>query len=341
MSMSNHISVARDIAAVMDYGPVVLTGHNFLSASTGAAGVCPNFEPWLPIFWPPGMAFMKHELTTSVLHSGWWIAQEKHDLGPMQAHIPSVPDDILVVVHIMMAKREARFAAGEVLAEGKPIACCTMFDLSLPTPMTPCSDVPAPIVGTGSAVLLNDVLVGMHIADWLSGVVSIAASAAFDWLTRQAFGDMVRPFLPDPTTILSGLVELAFQEYGDYQGEAGSDVTLLSLGGVFEVKLTASRDPTSGRITVQLDERGGHETYGPRVVGQQSATFGGDEAATFTGDVGGSSWPWVDTHNARAPRMGRMKPRTAPRPPWALAPSTRGRFPRGTIFQLSEGTWTA
>lgn len=242
MRFPNHVSITRDITMMYDLIPIIATVHQQLLVTPPVltpVPMGPYVESPAPIWWIPGYVTGKHELTTTVFHNHLTIAQEGHDLGMMLIHVAIPPNDLLIPVNMLASSREAKFEASEVIANGKPIACCTMIDWAvLPTPMKACSLIPAYHVGCGMSLLLNSVIVGMSVTDMIAGYVSAILDLVLSLLD-----------IPEPLSSLvefgqaqvGPLIRLAGQEFG----ASGDAEFSIDLGGGLE--LTVGRSGTDHR----------------------------------------------------------------------------------------------
>lgn len=284
MPIPKNISVAGDVTSMVDFSPIIMTLHDYLSGVTLAPGIIPNMELAAPMFWPPGVVTNAHNLTSTVFHRSMWIVQKGHDLGAMLAHIPQIPDDLLAPIHMLNSSRKATFSASSVKADDKEIALCTMLEPPpIPTPMNPCSTIPMPVVGTWMSYALGSVEVGMTWGDVWAGAASLAADAAWNALG----GDWYPSWGPNPFDIVAGLFSYAIQDLGGDVEGGGS--TTFDLGVVGEVDLSITRD-AEGNVTVGLTESPPNIIIEPEL--SQTLTFG-DEGVSFTYG-GGVSTPLGD-----------------------------------------------
>lgn len=304
MRFPNHVSVAVDLVAYYDFVPVLMSIHPYCGSATTMVPTpaFPHVEPALPIFWPPGYALGKNQLTKSVLHRGFWIAQQGHDLGVAIPHISIPPDNTLTPVLLLTSKRKAMFSAGEVKADKKAIACCTMFDLAMvPTPMIYCSTPSLPVTGTGSATVLSDLIVGMHVVDlvagWLETAISVFLEAAMSqaslsggpaptWAGPTAGGSLSNWAASQFTTasiaeaavrgstpgLIGGLARLAGQEWFDYHGDASGRLSVV--GGAVGHDLTWSQSGEDHRSTLGSEHRIGPSNLAS-ARGRGEVSFGG------------------------------------------------------------------
>ncbi|HUN80810.1 MAG TPA: hypothetical protein VMV81_04795 [Phycisphaerae bacterium] len=134
------------------------------------------------MWWPPGMAMGSNKFTSTVFHQGMGIAQDGHDCGALIPHlqVAPAPNNMLTpLVHIPFSSRKSMFVASTVAMDGKSPACCTMFGLP-PSPMVYCANPMSPPLADAVTSYLNTVTVGMTLADFLIGAVTIAASMLID-----------------------------------------------------------------------------------------------------------------------------------------------------------------
>lgn len=246
----------------------------------------PYIEIPTPFFWPPGYATGKHKLTNTVRHHGLSIALDGHDIGPAILHIPIPLNDTLFPLHTLKSSRKAMFSAGEVKANGKAVACCTMIDWGIvPTPMKACSKIPDIVLGSGMSVLLNSLIVGMHFVDLIAGYATIVVSLVIDRLGHHFEALEEHESLTEQIPgLVGGLVRLAGQEWAGYRGDAG--VTFEVTHGV-EVRMSRSGTDHrwSGTLEVQQDFSGGLGA----IVGHGEVTVregAGDEGPEVEGRAG-------------------------------------------------------
>jgi len=239
-----------------DYVPVIPSVHKQLLVEglvVVPVPMGPYIETGMPMFSAPGYMMGKHKLTRDVFHSALPIALKDHDIGPLIPHIGIPPNDLMIPVNTLKSSRKAMFSAGEVKAEKNPIACCTFIDWGvLPTPMLVCAELPLPCAGTGTAVLTNSLLVGMH---WIDMVAGWAAIVVQFLLTRLSAPKPITDFLSSNVPgLVSGLVQLAGQEWGGYAGDAGIEI---DLGG--GTKLKVSRDGVDQLWSGSLQQQWGSD----------------------------------------------------------------------------------
>lgn len=305
MRFEKHISVSVDIIGFMDYLPTMVTTHPYL-------GFTPPFSiPMVPfgeiattMAWIPGMFIGKNKLSSNVLHKDWSIVLDGHDVGPLVPHVFSAPpDNIHLAIQTIQSSRKSNFCAGEVICNGTPIACCTIFELAIPTPMSACSITPCPMLGSGMSVLTNSVIVGMHwidvVAGWVGVIIDSLISIAF-----IAAGGSKPGWLPNPWAIVPGLIRLAGQEWAGYHGDAKMEIKV-ELGPASR-SVSLERSGTDGRWTAasegQLGPSLAEDGAGGVLVGdglardvanvhdRESVSWGGDggEGVVVTGQGGGS-----------------------------------------------------
>ncbi|HJL14107.1 MAG TPA: hypothetical protein RMH99_00555 [Sandaracinaceae bacterium LLY-WYZ-13_1] len=287
--LENHVSVSRDITGFLDWVPVIPTAHQYLSGTTAIPlPMIPNIELPAPIYWPPGILMGQSKLTDTVFHKSWAIALDGHNIGSMLAHIPSAMDDVLTPGHIVLSARKSSFSAGEVKANGKPIAACTIIDIGvMPTPMKQCDLLPTPTTGTGISTVMNDLIVGMHWVDYVAGVLSMLADHVLATLTQEVGG--TGPLqMPNALQVVPFLVRLAGQEYFGYAGDAKLELGL-GIDPAAKGKVSISRSGEDGRLTAEGRGRLGPEHVGPRATGGGQASWGGtgDRPTTYEAGAGG------------------------------------------------------
>lgn len=279
MRFPNHVSIARDIATMFDYAPMGCLGvHDHVVLVASPAGPVPVPQPRVPsleipvtILWPPGYACGVNRLTSTVYHNNLWIALREHDCGPNILHLclAAPPPCIVFPKHIIDSSRKAKFDAGEVKANGRGIACCTMFDLAVvPTPMMVCGSVPLPAAGTGTAVLFNSLIVGMHLVDLLAGwadtLISILQTVLSSSVELGKLMAMPSPLpkerlVPEFGSLVAGLIRFAGQAGGSYHGDAWLEYKPLR-GLLGQVKISVRRDGASGSVTGGVEGRAGTRT---------------------------------------------------------------------------------
>ncbi len=277
--METQVSISTDLAVILI--PPVMSPHDYVPA-----GPTPPLPPPMPIgialeapctiFWPPGYVMGKHKLTDDVKHLGFSIALEGHDCGPGIPHFQTAPSptNALTPVHVLTSSRKVNFSAGEVKANGKPIAHCI---LGLPpTPMTNCGKPVSPPGTSAVTSHLNSLLVGVHPIDLIAGWASIAVNWIIDALktkvpdaaTRTAQGQLSAQFTgwanklgpgaspPSLGGVLQGgaksstvgLVRLAGQLWFGYHGDASFKIPVSA--GSYSTDVSASRAGEDGRIRV-------------------------------------------------------------------------------------------
>lgn len=315
--LENHVSVVRDLNGFLDWIPVIPTSHEYVSGTTGIPSPAMlNLEFLAPMLWPPGYATGKNKFTSSVLHKGWWICLEEHDLGMGLAHVPAVMDDVLAPLHILTSSRKSNFSSGAVKANGKPFAACTMFDTGLlPTPMKQCDQLPLPTTGPGMSFALNDCLAGMHWADYVAGVLSMLADYVLARLTAGVGG--TGPItMPNGLQVVPFLVRLAAQEFGGYGGDAKLKlgVGFTEILGV-EVELVRAGD--THRWSVEGGGRVGHESLGPRLLGKGKWSEGEPgRPSVLEGDVGGGFFGGEAVYHESTDERDGAAGRVNPTMPW-------------------------
>lgn len=179
MRFPKHVSLGRDVPLMHDVSPGILGIHDAIIPTPPVVKYekyWPFVEQFVPNWWIPGQFTGAHQLTSTVFHNNWAIAQKKHDCGPM---IPHIGDLVLFLVHTLNSSRGALFEAGEVKMDGKPVACCTFVLDGMPTPMAICSFIPIPVLGTSMVMTLwlNSVICGMHWVDFVVGCLRVVMEA--------------------------------------------------------------------------------------------------------------------------------------------------------------------
>jgi hypothetical protein len=188
------VSIMRDITLNMII-PCTAT-HNFtplppvppvpppLPAAPFSLAACAAEIP-VNMMWPPGMATGSNKFTTTVIHQGMCIALDGHDCGIMIVHVQMAPapNNMFTPMQIAFSSRKSMFSASTVQMNGKNTGCCAMVALP-PSPMVYCADPMSPPLADAVTSYLNTVYVGMTLADFLVGAVSIAASMILDWVFR-------------------------------------------------------------------------------------------------------------------------------------------------------------
>ncbi|MBZ0119627.1 MAG: hypothetical protein K8H88_21740, partial [Sandaracinaceae bacterium] len=262
-----HVSVVWDLNAFLDYNPTLLAVHHHLVFVPPAPPVPQPFgaslEQPATMLWPVGFALGANKFTTSVYHHSVWIALEGHDIGRMLFHLSLVPGiDLLMPGHILKSSRKAKFRAGEVKANGKAIACCTIFDVgAMPAPMMICGDLPLPASGTGTAVWLNDVLVGMHWIDVLMGWVDCVVGMVVAALKSVNIVAQADPFglikvdpVPDFGALAAAAVGLGGQMWAGYHGDVSYTYSPVS-GPAAGLSVSLTHNDDDSRVTAAVEGR--------------------------------------------------------------------------------------
>lgn len=310
MRFANRVSLTYDVAAFLDVIPAVPAIHNHLIVVPPPVFVLPkpmglSVEQAVLMMWPFGVITGAHKFTSSVYHNGTWFALEGHDVGPMILHISVEPSfDLLMPVHFLRASRKAKFKAGEVKANQKAVACCTMLvDVPAVTPMATCGDIEVPNTGTGSSVFSSSLLVGMHWIDLVMGWVDVIVSAIQSIVTSSAsFGlSSVAPDtiglkpIPSFGSLAAALVGFAGQEFFGYRGDVAFSYKPVR-GPLGEVGITMTQDGSTGTRHVTGNLRAGPEWFnlGGQVRASDhrfddenpSETWDVDAQGRFTGPFG-------------------------------------------------------
>lgn len=228
---------------------MMVVPHDYVGSATAFAKapgigieiICLNIQ------WLGGMALGKAKVASNVTHRGTGVVQEGNDMGPLipQINIVPAPDNVLSIVHLLTSSCKVTFSAGDVQAEGKPVAC--IFTLM---PMTVCGNPIKVPFGYSVTNVLNDVFIYPHIVDFLAGIATILATFIIGALTAssspgspaEGFGDALWTGVTDailgkaPTArgvaasnapgIITGLVRLAGRlTCDDYQGPVSFGVS--------------------------------------------------------------------------------------------------------------------
>jgi hypothetical protein len=292
MRIKKHVSLVWDLTLHMDFMPALAGIHDHLFLPSGTKHpIGASVEVPAPMMWPPGFLLGNNQFTTTVYHHHVWIVLDGHDLGPMLGHMcippvlptpvpPFIDTCVKVIVDVLLSSRKAYFSAGEVKANDKPIACCTMFVdfLAPPTPMATCGIVPAPTVGSATS-LMTDLLVGMTWVDFFAGCAALVvdiiagliwhkASGGFEGGTpapgdAPSFGDAVGEEGSSGVAGgaatggwgdgAAGIVRWLGQEYAGYRGDAGGSVGPVSVtrdGDTMDTTVEASNPELGNDRTV-------------------------------------------------------------------------------------------
>lgn len=266
MRFPNHVSVIWDVTGFLDWVPALIAVHHHIYTAPPPVLLVPvpmgaSMELPSIIAHPPGAVTGTHKLTSSVYHNHVWFALEGHDLGHLLVHIclpPAMPGPCTQMpLNLAFSSRKAKFAAGEVKANGKAVACCTIFDLAvIPTPMLICGAMPVPSAGCGTSVAFNSLLVGMSgwdlVAGYVDVIVSIIQSTIMNAGPVEAGSMMdglgINP-VPELGPLAGGAVRLLGQLLGDYHGDASGGYSPVDgpLGGD---GATITRDGDTGDVTI-------------------------------------------------------------------------------------------
>jgi hypothetical protein len=154
-----------------------------------AVGACMALEPWVNAWWPPGYATGGASFTTTVFHRFMQICLDGHDCGKFIPHlqVTPAPNNSLTMLHIPLSKRSANFAATTVKANGKGIAGMTLISWP-PCPMSYCAEPVGLPLADATTSLLNNVIFGITLTDWIFGVISIAADIVIDLVFLRLAG---------------------------------------------------------------------------------------------------------------------------------------------------------
>jgi hypothetical protein len=157
-----------------------------------------------------------------------------------------------------------------------------MFDLAvIPTPMTPCSLIPLPCCGTGTAVLTNEVIVGMHWIDLVAGWVNVVLDVI---LAALQLNGRDCGAIPSFTPLIAGAIRFAGQEWFGYRGDAELKVEASSDG--VTASLALSRAGDDGRWRLQQDARYGSDLNNAHEQAGVSWGGSGGEGVVADGRVG-------------------------------------------------------
>lgn len=271
---SKHVSVIWDVTGMFDWVPVLASCHHHLYA---------NVEPVPPVIpqpfglsveapsiiaHPPGFLLGDNKLTATVYHNHVWFAIDGHDLGHMLMHLcvpPTSPGPCtLMEFNILLSSRKAKFTAGEVKADGKAVACCTMIEPLSPsavTPMMVCGAVPVPIAGCGMSVALNSLLVGMHPIDLVAGWVDVLATmiqsavmSAVSPIEKGEFDAIGFQPMPDGGSIFGNDIRFLGQQYYGYHGDGVLEYKPFG-GPMGEGGVSVTRDGATGDIITERAEQ--------------------------------------------------------------------------------------
>jgi hypothetical protein len=207
-----------------------------------------------------------HKLTSTVYHNHVWFALDGHNLGMGMMHVcapPAMPGPCTMMpINILMSSRKAKFKAGEVKANGKPVACCTMIEPSSPgaiTPMMVCGAIPVPTAGCGMSVALNSLVVGMDWTDLLAGWADIVVSMVQAAITSAMSGGTLEAGefeavgfepIPDFGGLAGAGVRQLGQAYGGHRGDV--EYEYKPIGGPFvEAGVTRTIDGETGDVTAE------------------------------------------------------------------------------------------
>ena len=296
MRFENHVSLVWDVSTFLDVVPITPSCHNHLVLMPPGVPVPKplglSIEMASVMAHPPGLVTGAHEFTSTVYHNHVWFALEGHDLGPVIMHVSVEPSiDLLMPMHILKASRKAKFKAGEVKANGKPVACCTMIvDAPAVTPMMACGDVPMPVCGTGTALLGSSLIVGMHWIDMAMGWADIAVSMLAAFLTNGISAGSPSPTLgesdlmPEFGGLVSALIASAGQEFAGYHGDASWSYNPVQ-GALADVGITVTDDGATGTRSVTASGRLGTSGENVNVEAGFTDHRGDHENPTDTYDV--------------------------------------------------------
>jgi len=172
--MSVHVNVA--------YDPTM-----GLNSHTLWATLLPVPAPSTPTFaiemiatqmWTAGYFLGQNKFTTTVKHHNFPVCQADHDIGIL---IPDITIPFVNFYYLIMwpfSSRKMAFSSSSVKFDGQQVACSQVAPI--PLPMMTCGDpftlpTAVPIINW-----LNQLKVGMSLADLLLGIAKIAVSIAID-----------------------------------------------------------------------------------------------------------------------------------------------------------------
>ena len=148
----------------------------------------PSFEMITIQMWTAGYLLGQNKFTTTVKHKSVFICVDDHDIGPLIPDITSVPVNIYYPIMWPFSSRKISFKSSTVKMNGKPTSCSQVF---IPIPMMTCGDPLTLPSAYPIANLINTVTVGLSLADFLMGylsiVVSVAIDAIFQWVPLPKF----------------------------------------------------------------------------------------------------------------------------------------------------------
>ncbi len=148
----------------------------------------PSIEMIATQMWTVGYLMGANKFTTTVKHKNVFICIDAHDLGPMIPDVTIPPINAWYAIMWPFSSRKMTFMCATVHMNGKPTSCSQIFP---PMPMMTCGDPVSAPTAFPIINLLNNVTVGMTLADFLSGlvkiVVSMAIDAIFEWVPLPKF----------------------------------------------------------------------------------------------------------------------------------------------------------
>ncbi len=155
--------------------PMMVVPHDYIGAATSyvkAPGIGLEIIS-LNIEWIGGMGTGKTKVAPSVHHQGTDIVLDGNDMGPLIPQLSIVPasDNVLSLVHLITSSCKVTFSAGDVQAEGTPVAC--VFPLM---PMMVCGEPIKVPFGYSVTNVLNTVAIYPHVVDFLAGAATVIAT---------------------------------------------------------------------------------------------------------------------------------------------------------------------
>ncbi len=302
MPVKQKISISNDMTMIM---PALMISLHDSTVPPRPAPKELHLEMMVTMFWPPGMALGQNNLTMTVQHRGYTIAKDGHDCGVMIPHWnlwPPWPPNPLLLLHIPFSSRKMNFCASTVKMNGAPTGTSDL--LSIPTPMTVCSDpVSLPIVFPVTN-LTNTVMVGMTGADFWNGFLNVVAGIATDLLIgllggkptlgkKLAGGSGKGLLIKNAVSIATGVVKIVTT------GEGNIDIGFGSPYGGQKWTVGRKKDGTwtfSGESSLlnvktkrEVDSKGGDKRETP------SYSLTGQETRRTETDADGNEVTVVDT----------------------------------------------
>lgn len=145
----------------------------------------PSFEMITTQMWTAGFLLGQNKFTNKskpVLHRGVFICIDDHDIGTLIPDITIPPVNVHYAIMWPFSSRKMTFNAATVKMNGKPTSCSQIFP---PLPMMTCGDPLTLPTARPLINWMNNLTVGLTLADFLMGLariaVSIAIDAIFEW----------------------------------------------------------------------------------------------------------------------------------------------------------------